>query len=59
MDVLENCMVQVVMKLLADAGLLHADCMTCTGETVATNLEGVGGIPSSTEQDVRIVVLEL
>ena len=48
----------VVMKMLADAGLLHTDCLTCTGETVATNLEGVGGIPSNEVQDVLYQVQE-
>ena len=30
--------VQVVMKELLDAGLLHGDCMTVTGKTIAENL---------------------
>jgi dihydroxy-acid dehydratase len=30
--------VPVVMKILLDAGLLHGDCMTVTGKTVAENL---------------------
>ena len=30
-----------VMRELLDAGLLHGDCMTVTGKTVAENLEGV------------------
>jgi dihydroxy-acid dehydratase len=30
-----------VMKLLLDAGLLHGDCMTITGSTVAENLAAV------------------
>ena len=30
--------VPVVMKELLDAGLLHGDCMTVTGKTVADNL---------------------
>ncbi len=30
--------VQVVMKELLDAGLLHGDCMTVTGNTIAENL---------------------
>ena len=30
--------VQVVMKELLDAGLLHADCVTVTGKTMAENL---------------------
>ena len=31
--------VPVVMKELLDLGLLHGDCMTVTGETIAENLE--------------------
>jgi dihydroxy-acid dehydratase len=30
--------VPVVMKVLLDAGLLHGDCMTVTGKTIAENL---------------------
>lgn len=33
--------VPVVMKALLDAGLLHGDCLTVTGRTVAENLEAV------------------
>ncbi|MGA2479675.1 MAG: dihydroxy-acid dehydratase [Spirochaetia bacterium] len=33
--------VQKVMRILLDAGLLHGDCLTVTGRTVAENLEGV------------------
>jgi dihydroxy-acid dehydratase len=32
----------VVMKELLDAGLLHGDCITVTGKTVAENLAAVG-----------------
>ncbi len=39
-----------LMKMLLDAGLLHGDCMTVTGRTVAENLKGVGPYPS--DQDV-------
>ena len=36
----------VLMKMLLSAGLLHGDCMTCTGKTVAENLESVPpGLP--------------
>ena len=30
--------VPVVMKALLDAGLLHGDCLTVTGKTMAENL---------------------
>jgi dihydroxy-acid dehydratase len=33
--------VPVVMKVLLDGGLLHGDCMTCTGMTIAENLAGI------------------
>ncbi|OII27689.1 dihydroxy-acid dehydratase [Frigoribacterium sp. MCBA15_019] len=33
--------VPVVMKALLDAGLLHGDCLTVTGKTVAENLESI------------------
>ncbi|ACQ79664.1 dihydroxy-acid dehydratase [Beutenbergia cavernae DSM 12333] len=33
--------VPVVMKALLDAGLLHGDCLTVTGRTVAENLEAI------------------
>ena len=40
-----------VMKMLLSAGLLHGDCMTVTGKTVAENLQSVPGDPAS-NQDV-------
>jgi dihydroxy-acid dehydratase len=39
-----------LMKVLLDAGLLHGDCITVTGKTVAENLRGVKPYP--TDQDV-------
>ncbi|MGN5237025.1 MULTISPECIES: dihydroxy-acid dehydratase [unclassified Rhodococcus (in: high G+C Gram-positive bacteria)] len=33
--------VPVIMKALLDAGLLHGDCLTVTGATVAENLAGI------------------
>ncbi len=33
--------IPVVMKRLLDAGLLHGECMTVTGKTIAENLAGV------------------
>ncbi|MFX1758479.1 MULTISPECIES: dihydroxy-acid dehydratase [Rhodococcus] len=33
--------VPVIMKALLDAGLLHGDCLTVTGNTVAENLAGI------------------
>ncbi len=39
-----------LMKVLFDAGLLHGDCMTVTGKTIAENLKNVGAYPEN--QDV-------
>jgi dihydroxy-acid dehydratase len=36
--------VPAVMKLLLEAGLLHGDCMTVTGRTVAENLADLPGL---------------
>ncbi|MGF1658723.1 MAG: dihydroxy-acid dehydratase [Rubrimonas sp.] len=44
-DLYEAGGVPRVMRALLDAGLLHGDCMTVTGKTVAENLEGVEGTP--------------
>ncbi len=41
--------VPVIMKALLDAGLLHGDCVTVTGETVAERLKNV---QFPTDQDV-------
>jgi len=40
-----------VMKMLLDAGLIHGDCMTVTGKTVAENLKDVPSMPDP-RQDV-------
>jgi dihydroxy-acid dehydratase len=42
--------IPVVMKQLLEAGLLHGDCMTITGRTVAENLASVP--PRRADQDV-------
>jgi dihydroxy-acid dehydratase len=39
-----------LMKVLLDAGLLHGECITVTGKTVAENLRGVAPYPI--DQDV-------
>jgi dihydroxy-acid dehydratase len=39
-----------LMKMLLEAGLLHGDCLTVTGRTVAENLKGVPPYPA--DQDV-------
>ena len=48
-DVFEAGGIPQVMKALLDGGLLHGDCMTVTGKTIAENLENV---EFNTEQDV-------
>ncbi len=42
--------IPAVMKVLLEAGLLHGDCITITGKTVAENLAGVPAL--RTDQDV-------
>ncbi len=37
--------IQPLMKMLLDAGLLHGDCLTVTGKTLAENLAGVAPYP--------------
>ena len=33
--------IRPLMKMLLDAGLLHGDCLTVTGQTMAENLQDV------------------
>ncbi|HEX7063069.1 MAG TPA: dihydroxy-acid dehydratase [Woeseiaceae bacterium] len=40
---------QPLMKRLLDHGLLHGDCLTVTGKTVAENLANVGDYPEGQE----------
>jgi dihydroxy-acid dehydratase len=42
--------IQPLMKILLDAGLLHGDCLTVTGKTMAENLADVKPYPG--EQDI-------
>jgi len=56
-----------LMKMLLDAGLMHGDCLTVTGRTLAQNLEGarpypdgqdvVHGFDNPIKKDSHIVVL--
>ncbi len=41
--------IQPLMKTLLDAGLLHGDCMTVTGKTMAQNLADVQPYPAGQE----------
>ncbi len=40
-----------IMKILLDGGLLHGDCMTITGKTIAETLKDVPSVPRA-DQDV-------
>lgn len=42
-----------VMKLLLNAGLLHGDCLTITGQTVAETLAGVPDQPRADQDVIR------
>jgi dihydroxy-acid dehydratase len=44
-----------VMKMLLEAGLLHGDCMTITGKSVAENLADIPSAPSA-HQDVIVPI---
>jgi dihydroxy-acid dehydratase len=44
--------IQPLMKTLLDAGLLHGDCLTVTGATLAENLRSVAAYPAG-QQIVR------
>ena len=44
-----------VMKLLLEAGLLHGDCMTITGKTIAETLADVPGEPSAGQDVIRSI----
>ena len=45
--------IPVVMRELLDAGLLHGDCLTVTGRTVAENLDAMTDIPAPDGDVVR------
>ncbi|KQM80083.1 dihydroxy-acid dehydratase [Xylophilus sp. Leaf220] len=42
-----------VMKILLKAGLLHGDCITITGETIAEVLEDVPDVPRADQDVIR------
>ncbi len=42
-----------VMKVLLTAGLLHGDCMTITGKTLAENLADVPDVPAASQNVIR------
>ena len=45
--------IPLVMKMLLKAGLLHGDCLTITGKTIAENLENVPDEPSPNQDVIR------
>ena len=44
-----------VMKILLKAGLLHGDCITITGKTVAENLADVPDVPRADQNVIRTI----
>ncbi len=42
-----------VMKILLDGGLLHGDCMTITGKTIAETLKDIPSVPRADQQVIR------
>ncbi len=44
-----------VMKILLKAGLLHGDCITITGKTVAQNLADVPDVPRADQTVIRTI----
>ena len=44
-----------VMKMLLKAGLLHGDCITITGKTVAQNLADVPDVPRADQDVIRAI----
>jgi len=45
--------IPLVMRMLLDRGLLHGDCLTVTGKTIAENLANVPAAPPSGQDVVR------
>ena len=45
--------IPVVMRQLLDADLLHPDCLTVTGRTVAENIEALGDVPAPDGDVIR------
>jgi len=44
-----------VMKILLNAGLLHGDCMTITGKTIAETLADVPDVPRADQDVIRTI----
>jgi len=45
--------IPLIMRMLLENGLLHGDCMTITGRTIAENLAGVSGVVPPDQSVVR------
>ncbi len=45
--------IPLIMKILLEKGILHGDCLTITGKTVAENLENVSGEVPENQDVVR------
>ncbi len=45
--------VPAVMRMLLDRGLLHGDCLTVTGQTIADSLAGVPAAPAAGQDVIR------
>jgi dihydroxy-acid dehydratase len=44
-----------VMKLLLDAGMLHGDCITITGQTIAEQLADIPSVPPAGQDVIRTI----
>ena len=44
-----------VMKVLLNAGLLHGDCMTITGQTIAEQLADIPDVPRANQDVIRTI----
>jgi dihydroxy-acid dehydratase len=42
-----------IMKLLLDGGLLHGDCITITGKTIAETLKDIPSVPRADQKVIR------
>ncbi len=42
-----------VLRALLDAGMLHGDCLTCTGQTLAQNLQSVASVYDQPQEVIR------
>ena len=54
-DLHNNGGIPAVMKYLLKVGLLHGDCLTVTGKTVAENLESAADLDFNTQKIIRPV----